>query len=380
VDGTTWKYWNAGTSAYVNVATGLTNAKAEFIEFTDGSTKYTIFSNGTEKKSWNGSAAANLTAMPATKLMAASDNRMFALLNATIYASDVGDITNWTTGDADQIGLYGMIGTETALAVYNDMTIGWSDQSMHIVYGKTSDDFDPSEPIPVGNVSQRATIIHGQTGVLYWLDYGKFLAFTGGLPIDVSQKVKSYLENINYTYKQNICAGQWGKYIYLSFPYGAAQTTNNLTLEYDVDLKMWYVWNVGFVNFFTAGQDLYGITTGGIVQKLNQGTADDSTAITWSHETGVMNFVPLKNLKTISDIYAIVDLPSGSTLILSYSETVDNNDWATLYTFSTSANEQNQRVRIPSTTLNAVKWNRLKVSGTGPSKLHYLEIHGRIHD
>jgi hypothetical protein len=318
--------------------------------------------------------------MPATKLMAASDNRMFALLNATIYCSDIGDITNWTTGDSDQIGLYGMIGTETALAVYNDMTIGWSDQTTHVVYGKNSDEFDPSEPLPIGNVSQRATIIHGSSGVLYWLDYGKFVAFTGGLPIDVSQRVKSYLENINYTYKANICAGQRGKYIYLSIPYGAGQTTNNYTREYDTDLKKWYVWNIGFVNFFTIGQDLHGITTDGVVKKLNQGTADDSTAITWNFDFGVLNFAPLKDYKTISDIYCVADIPSGSSLVLKYSETVDNDDWTTLYTFSTDIDEQHVRVRIPLAELNAVRWHRLQFSGVGFSKVHFLEIHGRFHD
>lgn len=376
VDGTTWKYWDG--AAFVNVATGLANAKAKFVEFTTAVKKYTILVNGTDKKAWDGSAVIDLTDGQATALYAANDNRLFSLIDSSIYASDIGDITNWTTGDSDRIGLYGMIGSGTALIVYNDLIIGWSDQTMHVILGKTSDEFDPTDPLPVGNVSDRATLIHGPSGLLYWLDYGKFMAFTGGLPFDISQKVKGYLENVNYTYKANICAGQWGKYIYLSVPYGAGQTTNNLTLEYDTDLKMWYPWDIGFSNFYTIGQDLYGITPAGVVKKLNQGTADDATAITWSHTSGVEDPTPLRNRKAISDMWAIVDLPVGSTLVISYSTTVDGNDFATLKTFTANANEQNTRIQIPTNILANIPWHRRKLSGTGPCSVHYLEVHGRV--
>lgn len=375
VDSTTWKYWNG--SSYTNVATGLANAKAKFIEFTTATAKFTIMFNGTQKKAWDGTTVTDLTDAQATRLIASNDNRMFTLINSSIYASDIGDITNWTTGDSDRIGLYGMVGSGTALTVYNDMIIGFSDQTMHIVYGKTKDEFDPTEPIPVGNVSDRATIIHGKTGVLYWLDYGRFMAFTGGLPYDVSQKVIRYLENVNYTYKENICSGQWGKYIYISFPY-LASTTNNMTLEYDTERGMWYPHDIGYTSFFTIGQDLYGVASDGVVRKMNQGLADDSTAITWSHSMGVSDQLPLKNLKYITDLYALVDLPIGSTLILSYSTSVDNNDFQTLYTFTANANEQNSRIRIPTTILQRINLYRLKLSGTGPCTIHYLEIHGRI--
>ena len=378
VEGTTWKYWNG--SSYTNVATGLTNAKAKLLEFTTATNKYTLMFNGTEKKYWNGSALADISDSncPATRYITANDNRLFALSGSYIQVSDIGDITNFTTGDSDRIGLYGMTGSGTAIVVYNDMIIAFSDQTMHIVFGKTSDEFDPTEPIPVGCVSDKSLLIHGENGVLYWLDYGKFMAFTGGTPFDVSQKATSYLDNINYTYKDLICAGQSGKYIYLSFTYGSRKKTNKLTLEYDTERKMWYQWNVGFTDFFNIGQDLYGITTGGIVYKLNQGTADDSTAITWSHTMGVNDWLPIKNLKHITDMYAIVDLPTNSTLTLSYSTTIDNDDFATLYTFSADSDEQNVRIRIPTTKLQRINWYRLKLSGTGPCKVHYLEVHGRV--
>ena len=375
VTGTTWKYWNG--SSYTNVATGLTDAQAKFIEFTTATKKYTIMFNGTEKKAWDGSTVTDLTDAQATRVIAANDSRLFNLIDSSVYASDIGDITNWTTGDSDRIGQYGMVGSGTALVTYNDMIIAFSDQTMHIIFGKTSDEFDPTEPIIVGNVSDKATIIHGDTGVLYWLDYNRFMAFTGGTPFDVSEKVITYLESINYTYKSKICAGQSGKYIYLSIPYGATATENNLTLVYDTNRKMWYPHNVGYTDFFNIGQYLYGIDTDGVVWKLDQTTADDSTAISWEHTTGVMDFEPIKNLKHITDIYAIVDLPTASTLKLYYSATVDGSLFNLIKQFTASEDYQKVRIRIPTTKFQRADWYRFKLTGTGPCTVHYLEIHGR---
>lgn len=93
---------------------------------------------------------------------------------------------------------------------------------------------------------------------------------------------------------------------------------------------------------------------------------------------GVNDVIPAKSKKVISDIYAVIDLPVGNTLTLSYSTSVDINDFATLYTFTSNANEQNIRVRIPTTLLQNINWYRLKLNGTGHSKVHYLEIHGRF--
>jgi hypothetical protein len=371
VDGTTWKRRDGST--YTDVATGLATTQAKFLEFTTAIAKFSIMFNGTDKKAWDGTSVTDLTAAPATNIIAADDSRMYALTGSSLYTSDIGDITNWTTGDSDRIGLYGMLGSGTALAVFNDMKIAWSDRTMHVVLGKVSDDFDPSEPLPVGNVSNNATLIHAQSGGLYWLAYNKFMVYTGGFPIDISQKVKTYLEAINYTYKANIVAGQWGRYIYLSFPSGAS-TTNNLTLEYDTELKTWYPWNVGFSNFYNIGQDLYGITAAGVILKLNQGTADDTTAIVWSHTTGVWNAQPVKNRKTVSDIWAVIDLPVGSTLSVLYSTSTDNEDFVAMTDIPVaSANEQNVRMMIPTSALQHIDAYRLRFSGVGPCTIHFLE-------
>lgn len=377
VDGTTHKYWNG--SSFTNVTTGLTNAKAKILEFNTAAARNTILVNGTDKKYWTGSgAASDITDGPATRFYMPDDSRMYAFKYPYMYASAIGTITDWTTlGDADKVIFTGMIGEATAFTIFNDMKIGWSDQTMHILLGKVSDEFDPSEPIPCGNISDLATLMHGKTGTLFWMDYRRYMAFTGSMPFDVSQKAKKYLELINYTYKANICAGQWGKYIYISFPYGLAQTTNNLTLEYDTENGTWYPWNIGIVNFFNIGEDLFGLTSGGVVKKLNQGTADDATAITWSHETGAYDTTPIRNKKTAGIFHCLVNCPVGSTMNLSYSTTL-NGAFTSLYDFTPNADEQIVKIRIPTNILQQVNIYRLKISGVGTGKFHMLDPDIRI--
>ena len=375
-DGTTWKYWNG--SAFANIATGLTNASGKIFEFNTETDRYTILVNGTDKKySTNGTSAVDLTDGPATSLYCVDDQRLFALLGTTLSSSADRSVTDWTTiDDAYEIAIVGMQGPGTAITAYNDMVIAWSDQTMHVLYGNDPLEFQLIDPIDVGCVSNKSVV--QLNGALYFMDYNRIMAFTGGMPVEVGQKVKTYLDNINYTYKANIVANKWNKYAYWSIPYGTAQTTNNITLEYDTELKTFAVWNVGFAEFVNIGQDLYGITVAGVVRKLNQGTADDATAITWEWTSGVWDGTPIKQHKVLSDIWAVVDLPVSSTLNVSYSTDVDGTSFTSLYDFTANANEQNTRVQVPTTALQNVPWYRLKLSGTGPATIHYLETHGRV--
>ena len=375
VTGTTWQSWNG--SAFANLATGLAATTANFVEFSasDG-TKYTVLVNGTQKKSWDGSSVVDLTQAPASKLYCVDDYRLYALDGTIIKSSALDDITDWTTvNDADENPCSGMLGTGTAIAAYNDMVIAWSEQTMHILFGNDPFDYELSDPIDAGCVSHRSVIKHD--GVLYWVGINKIYAFTGGKPIVVSQKIRKYLENINYTYKDLIVSGEWGKYIYFSIPY-TTSTTNNITLEYDTELGTWYVWNVGFSSFASIGQGLYGITPAGVINLTQQGSTDTGENISWEAVFGTWESKPLRQPKVLSELYFVLDLPIKSTLAVYYSETFDNNDWQILREFTENSDEQNVRVQIPTDRLYNLKWYRLKLVGTGPCTLYYIEPHIRV--
>lgn len=367
--------WGVGFTTVV--ASGLANSKGKIIEYNTQAKRYSILVNGTDKQSWDGTDVVDLTAAPATKLYISADNRLYALIGSILKYSALGTTNDWTTlDDAGEEVLTEMIGVGTALVAYNDMKIAFSEQTMHVVYGKNIFEYTIASPFADGCVGDKAVIV--SSGVLYFVDFNKIKMFTGGIPVDISQKVKAYLELINYTYRSLICAGKWGKYVYFSIPYGTSSTTNTLTLEYDTELKTWYPINRGFTDFVTLDEDLYGIDNSGVAWKLNQGLDDSGTAIVWKHETGVQDGMPLRQRKTISDIWALVDLPVASTMLVYYSLTTDLDDWTLLYTFVGNANEQNTRIQIPTTALQNIPWYRLKFSGTGYAAIHFWEPHVRI--
>jgi hypothetical protein len=135
---------------------------------------------------------------------------------------------------------------------------------------------------------------------------------------------------------------------------------------------------MGILNFVTMGEDLYAIDTSGYAWKLHDGTDDDGTAITWEWVSGVWNSLPLRSKKVVSDIYALVDLPTSSTLTAYYSTSVDGTDWTSFYTFTADADEQNTRMQIPLSALQGVDWYRIKLAGTGPCTIFALEPYTRI--
>jgi hypothetical protein len=363
-DGTVWKRWTG--SAWTNVQTGLTSARGRFIDFVTEAKTYTILANGTEKYSWDGTTAAALTNMPATRLIAVDDFRVYALLGNKLSCSAAGSVSDWTTADdADSIMIASAKGAGTALAAYKDIVIPFTEQSMHTLYGNDPYDFDWGPEYAVGCISDYSVIEHNE--VLYFLSYGKFNRFAGGTPQEISQRVRPYLEGINATYKTKCCAGKDGKYIYLAIPYGSA-TTNNYILEYDTERDRWYVQTGDVVDFVTIGNTMYGMTSTGQPLQFNSGTTFSGTAISWSHTTGVQHGGTYTK-KVLTELDMIVDLPVGSTMTVSYSTTVDGDDFATAYTFTASASEQN--VRVPLAVEN-VDWYRLKFAGTGSCTIHYI--------
>ncbi|MFW9968618.1 MAG: hypothetical protein ACFFDF_00360 [Candidatus Odinarchaeota archaeon] len=373
-DGTVWKRWDG--AAWQNIQTGLTSATGKFIEFNTEAKRYTVLFNGTEKYAWDGSSVTNLTQAPATNLITVDDYRIYALAGTTLKCSAESSITDWTILlNADSIPITSAKGIGTALTNFNDVVIAWTEQSMHVLYGNDPYDFDWAIPLSDGCISNRSVITHKKQ--LYFLDFGEYKVYTGGKPEVMSHKVQKYLKGINTSYKSLCVAGSSGKYIYLSIPYGTA-TTNNLTLEYDTDFDKWYVHNVGYVDFTNIGETLYGIDSSGNLYSINDGTDHSGSAISWSHITGVWNSGTVSQKKVISDLWLVLDLPTTSTLTVSYSTTVDNDDFTLLYTFTGNADEQMTRVQIPTTALQNIDWYRLKFAGTGPCTIHYLQEDLRV--
>lgn len=369
-DGTVWKRWDG--SAWQNVQTGLTGATGKFVDFKTGTSLYTILANGTNKYSWDGSSTTNLTNMPATKLVTVHKGRVYALNGKTLYFSALNLINDWTTvDDAGQIDLTRAKGDGSALTAYGNHVIAFTEFSMHELYGTGPDSYTLSDVEGAkGCISDKSVV--ELNGALYWAYYDGIYAYTGGVPVKISDKANYWFGLLNTAQKANIAAGAIGYSIYFAMPYNGS-TNNNLILEYDTRHGNWYPHSGSIMQFVTIGNKLYGLGYDGHIWDMENGTTDAGTAIPWEVIGKVSNDGAISQKKVVSNIWLSVDLPVGSTLSVYTSPSFDNNDFTLLSTVTPGANEQNHRAIIPVTMLQNVDWYRIKFAGTGPCTIHFME-------
>ena len=182
-----WKRWS-GTE-WVDVKTGLTSSRANLIDFTTGTTKYTILTNGTNRYSWDGTTATELTAFPSTKIVAVHKGRIYALVGRELKFSALNIINDWTTAnDAGNITITNAKSDGVAVIEYADHIVALTGSSMHELHGTGPHNYQLIDISEDGCIAERTLIDHN--GILYWLDEGEFKAYTGGTPVVISQKVQ----------------------------------------------------------------------------------------------------------------------------------------------------------------------------------------------
>lgn len=401
------KYWRLyynplDATSYFTISSGLSNPYATILEFNTLTTRYSFAADGTARLLWDGSTsqAVTVTDAPATSIYTVDDSRLYALDGSIIKYSAVGIPTDWTTAmDAGYKPIVGMKGTGTAIIAYNNVIVAWGSQSMHIMTGNAPDDFEIGEPIMVGNISHKGTIQHTSNAgnILYWIDYGRVMAFSGGTPYEIGQPIKKYLDAIDLDSTHLISAGKSGKYIYWSIPV-TGFPSDHYTLEYDTEFNIWNVWDLAFSGFANLGEKIYAITPAltGVYRpiiQLNTTNSNDyaskssmETAIYWEFASGIWSHEPARSKKTISEICSIMDIPVENSTISTlnnvavyYSTTINGfNGYQVLDTIYSDAKPQDVKIRVPRNYMQRLDWYRLLMSGYGRSIIHYIEPYLRI--
>lgn len=370
IDGTVWKYWS-GTE-WVVVREGLVSARGSFIDFTTGTTKFTIMSNGTQAGSFVPDVSfTEISAFPKTKMMTAHRGRIYALFGRELKFCALNLITDWSTiNDAGTIVITNAKSDGTAILEYADHVVVFTANSMHELHGTGPFNYQLIDISEDGCTAGRTLI--ESNGVLYFLDGQEFKAYAGGKPVVISQKIQGYLKAIPDAYKNRACCGKLGKYLYLSIPYGET-TENNLLLEFDTELKQWYPQTGSFIEFITVGDILYGLDANGQIWNMASGTKDGETAIAWYKESGAYSKGSIRKKKNLQRVYVAFDQPAGSTLTMATSAKVDAEDFVVRKKFEASTIEQSQRAIMDANILGYVDWFRLKLAGTGPVTVHAIE-------
>ena len=387
VDSTTWKYWNSGTSSYVNVVTGLTDATASFEEFSTGTTRYTIMSNGTDRRAWDGSSVTNLTNAPTSRIFTTHKGRIYWARDNDIIYSALNLINDYSGAGSGSLDVTRARGNITSLYEYTDRVWVWTESSMHGLYGTGPTNFELIDiEGDVGCISDRSVVVANKR--LYFCTYDGIYEFDGSTPMKVSEPyggngvtggVTTYIQGIKKSLRTSIVGGSFGDFLFMSIPFGDSATGNNLTLVFDTKLRKWYIRDEGFVDFETVNNVLYGIDSANKLWDITTtAITDGGTSISWYYTTKAFNDGAPSSNATVSEIWVACDLPEGSTMKVAYSATIDSDDFVDLYTFTPSASEQEQRIVMPIATLQNVNWYRLKFYGTGDATIHFYEKKGRM--
>lgn len=377
----TWQYWNPATTAYVTVATGLSDVEGMFGEFNTGTNKYTLYMNSTQKKIWDGtSTASNLgtTDTPFASIFTVHKGRVYAATGNQIKYCALNLPGDWSkANDAGTISVTNAKGTITGIIEYNDQVIVFTELSMHELHGTGPLNYSLIDiEGGIGCISNKS--LCKVNGRLYLAWYDGIYEYNGSSPVKISHEMNAYFKDLNLNYKTTIAAEGVGDFLYVSIPYGASATGPNLILKFDTIRKKWYP-ETGSYSFFTRIQNtLYGMdSTGQSWNMRSTAVTDAGATISWNWVSKLFNEGAIRQKKTVNDMYLVADLSTNSTsFTVSYStNTSDNNSssFTQLASLSGAADVQDTRVIIPLTGLQNTNWYRLRMDGSGPATVHYLE-------
>lgn len=151
--------------------------------------------------------------VPDLDVICAVDNRLWGAKDDTIYASKLGDPTNFNVFDGLTTDSWfqetGTAGPFTGCMPYLGYPIFFKERHIFKVYGKNAENFEPSKSATMGVKSgaYRSLAIAGE--VLYYLGDNGLVAYSGGIPESVAKP----FGNVKYV---DAVAGSDGGRLYLS--------------------------------------------------------------------------------------------------------------------------------------------------------------------
>lgn len=211
--------------------------------------------------------------VPEMDVICAVDNRLWGARDDTIYASKLGDPTNFNVFDGLTTDSWfqetGTAGHFTGCIPYLGYPIFFKEGHIFKIYGKNAENFEPSKSATMGVKAgaYKSLAIAGE--VLYYLSDNGLTAYAGGVP----ESVADPFGNIKYS---NAVAGSDGRRLYLSMTRQDGETdlfcldTDKGVLCKEDDLMA--------ETFCRMGSVLYCLKKGGgaVVVNADSGTAMDS--------------------------------------------------------------------------------------------------------
>lgn len=305
--------------------------------------------------------------VPDMDFICVNENRLWGCHGDTIYASKLGDPTNFQVFDGLSTDSWesqvGDKGDFTACISYLGYPMFFKEESVIKVYGDKPSNFQwtPSAKFGVAEGSHNSLAVANET--LFYLSPAGIVAYSGGIPTVISQPL-----GVLNRWK-NAVAGSDGIRYYVSMQNQANEW--NLFV-YDTEHGFWHREDASHaLGFAYWGRAVHMLTSDGKHWSLNgtSGTAETAASVQWEAEfADATEGSPMK--KGVLRILIRLEMLGASTFTaaIQYDE---QPTWKTLRTIESSSGSEKQSYVMPLIVRRADHW-RLKLSGTGNIRVYSI--------
>lgn len=388
--GTALQYNSSGTT-WTAIAGTYTNADWDAANF-DVSGEALILTNGTDNvKYWDGSALADLNAADAPKgKYIASDNRRVYISGRTsdpdvIHYCAFQDATDWTTAEnSGSVQFYtDRGGPVTGLKAFQGQIWAFKKDAYCLIF-HTGDSRVTHRLVEgsndIGCVSYKTIVEVGE--FLFWLGETDVYIGAGGAAQAVGRPIKSFIDDINSGSVGNACAFTDNERYYLCIPTGE-NTEPDTCLVYDIRFRKWLPYSISLGGLRFGAQLNNVAYTGdedGQTFKMNDGTTDAGTAVSWLVQSRPFDDGMKEAEKELWEMHLQGLFPSGTTLTVEVAPDDVGSTWYEIDYDPTTASSatQNRNLIVPLDTIPLCNFYSYRLSGTGPATIQEVQRYSRL--
>lgn len=234
--------------------------------------------------------------------------------------------------------------------------------SVHLLFGNIPSDFNTRKITEDEGVANNSSVVT-QEGTMRFMHTNGIYEYAASANPDkgFSEIIKPYYNDIN----ADSVAGTDGEKLYFTLGTGR-------TLVYDNYLSAWSMMDMPRPEQYALiGKQLYIGDTTGRVLKMKDTTTDAGTAISWSFTTKPFTNPVMSQRQRWIKMWLYAEIPTGTTVNIYLSTTKDGNDFNLVHT-AVGTGSGVERIIIPVRSVVLENTVRVKISGTGPAKIHEL--------
>lgn len=386
--GTKLQYNSSGTT-WTDITGTWTNSDWDATNFDIGGPAL-ILSNGTDIcQYWNGTSLAAISQMKKGKYVASDNLRVYTAgvsgEEDVIHYCAFQDALDWTsTLNAGAVQYYTERGGPvTALKSFQGRIWCFKKDTFGIIF-HTGDSRNTHRLVPKSNnigCASYKTVVETQE-YLFWLGMTTVYMGAGDSAMDIGKPIKRYIESLNTTAIQNSFAFTMNENYYLCIPTGS-NTQPDTCLVYSVRYEKWLPYSItlGGLRFGASlNNQAYAADENGQTFKMNNGTTDNGTAISYQVESKPFDDGIKEAEKELWELHMQGYFPAGSTLSVSVSPFDQGDDWTTI-TYDPMTEQsytQNKNLIVPLDTVPLCFFYRYRIEGTGPVTIQEVQRYALI--